>query len=99
MEVFKPAPHRIDTETVKLTVVTGEGELTLGPGDLAAASRGSVHGFRNADAQHPVRGLCMYTPAGYEQYFRDVHVAVAAGTEPTPELLSELRSRYQTESL
>lgn len=83
----------------ELTVATGEGDLALGPGDLAAAPRGSVHGFRNADGQHPVRGLCMYTPAGYEQYFRDVHAAVAAGAEPTPELLRELRSRYQTESL
>jgi uncharacterized cupin superfamily protein len=83
----------------RLTVTTDDGEVHLGAGDVAAAPRGAVHGFRNADADLPVRALCMYTPAGYEQYFRDVHAAVAAGVEPTPDVLRKLRSRYGTESL
>ncbi len=41
----------------------------------------------------------MYTPPGYEQYFRDVHAAVEAGIEVTLYLLQELRSRYSTESI
>jgi hypothetical protein len=41
----------------------------------------------------------MYTPPGYEQYFRDVHAAVAAGSELTVDLLAELRGNYQTDSL
>jgi hypothetical protein len=40
----------------------------------------------------------LYTPPGYEQYFRDVHAAVEAGAEITDQLLAELRSRYDTES-
>ena len=71
----------------------------LGPGDLAHSPRGSVHGFRNASAQEPTRALCLYTPAGYEQYFRDVHAAVAAGTELTVDLLRDLRAGYDTDSL
>ena len=79
----------------ELTVATDSGETVLGPGDLAHAPRGSVHGFRNASDAAPARGLCMYTPPGYEGYFRDVHAAAAAGAE----LLSELRARFGTESI
>ncbi len=83
----------------ELTVATENGEIVLGPSDLVAAYRGSVHGFRNASDKTPVRALCMYTPPGYEQYFRDVHAEVAAGTELTVDLLSALRGRYETDSL
>lgn len=83
----------------ELTVATEDGEVVLVRGDLAHAPRGSVHGFRNADRQHPTRALCMYTPPGYEQYFRDVHAAVEAGTEVTDDLLRDLRGRYDTESI
>ncbi|MFC5001882.1 hypothetical protein ACFPIJ_29105 [Dactylosporangium cerinum] len=44
------------------------------------------------------RGLCLYTPAGYEDYFRQVHAAVAGGAEVTDELLAEFRGRHQTTS-
>lgn len=81
----------------RLTVDTADGPVELGPGDLASAPRGAVHGYRN-DGDAPVVALCLYTPSGYEQYFRDVHAAVAAGAEPTAELLAELRGRYATES-
>ncbi len=53
------------------------------------------HGFRNAGTV-PARGLCLYTPAGYEDYFRQVHEAVAAGAEATDALLTEFRSRFRT---
>lgn len=98
----RPHVHRAHDEYFyvlagELTVATGAGEVLLGAGDLAAAPRGSVHGFRNA-SDSAVHGICMYTPSGYEQYFRDVHAAVAAGAELTVDLLAELRSNYQTES-
>jgi quercetin dioxygenase-like cupin family protein len=82
----------------ELTVATEDGEVVLSAGDVAAAPRGSVHGYRNAHAEVPATALCLYTPPGYEQYFRDVHAAEIAGAEMTPELLAELRSRYDTES-
>ncbi|MBB4892944.1 putative cupin superfamily protein [Streptomyces olivoverticillatus] len=81
----------------ELTLHTGDGEVTARPGDLLAATRGTPHGFRNAGAV-PARALCLYTPAGYENYFRDVHAAVSAGAEATDELLAEFRSRYGTSS-
>jgi mannose-6-phosphate isomerase-like protein (cupin superfamily) len=81
-----------------LTVDTADGEVALRPGDLAAAPRGAVHGYRNASPDTPATALCLYTPPGYEQYFRDVHAALAEGADPTPALLAELRSRYDTES-
>jgi uncharacterized protein YndB with AHSA1/START domain/quercetin dioxygenase-like cupin family protein len=82
----------------ELTVATADGETVLGVGDVAAAVRGSVHGYRNAHPESPVRALTLYTPAGYEQYFRDVHAATASGITVDDELLADLRARYDTES-
>jgi quercetin dioxygenase-like cupin family protein len=79
----------------ELTVHDGDGEITVGPGHSLAAVRGAPHGYRNA-GEAPVRGLCLYTPAGYEDYFRQVHAAVGAGAEVTDELLAEFRSRFRT---
>ena len=79
----------------ELTVHDGNGEVSVGPGHVLAAVRGVPHGYRNAGPV-PVRGLCMYTPAGYEDYFRQVHAAVGAGAEVTDELLAEFRSRFRT---
>jgi len=44
---------------------------------VAHAPRGALHGFRNAHADIVAQALCLYTPPGYEQYFRDVHAANA----------------------
>lgn len=79
----------------ELTLHHGDGEVTAGPGHLLAALRGTPHGFRNAGAV-PARALCLYTPAGYEDYFREVHAAVAAGAEVTDELLAGFRARHRT---
>ncbi len=83
----------------RLTLSTAGDDVVLAPGDTAAALRGTAHGYRNDSSTEPARALCLYTPAGYEQYFRDVHAAVAAGEDPTDELLAALRSRYDTTSL
>ena len=45
-----------------------------------------------------MQALCLYTPAGCEQYFRDVHAAVAAGGQLTDDLLADLRARHATDS-
>lgn len=43
-------------------------------------------------------GLCFFTPAGYENYFREAHAAVAEGADATDEaLLTRLRARYDSE--
>ncbi|MEV4134657.1 cupin domain-containing protein [Dactylosporangium sp. NPDC049742] len=79
----------------ELTLHDGSGEVTAGPGSLLAALRGAPHGFRNA-GDAPARGLCLYTPAGYEDYFRQVHAAVASGAEVDDEMLNEFRGRFNT---
>jgi mannose-6-phosphate isomerase-like protein (cupin superfamily) len=81
----------------ELTVHDGTDETTVGPGHVLAAVRGTPHGYRNASAE-PTRALCVYTPAGYEGYFREVHAAVAGGKPVTDELLTELRGHYNTMS-
>ena len=40
--------------------------------------------------------LVVLSPAGYENYFRDVHRALLSGEELTPRRLSELRAAYGT---
>lgn len=97
----RPHVHHSHDETFyvlegELTVATAAGGVVLGPGDLVHAPRGSLHGYRNAMPDKVTRALCLYTPAGYEQYFRDVHAAVEAGTEITDALLADLRRRYDT---
>lgn len=82
----------------ELTIHDGTAEQVVAAGSLVAALRGSAHGFRNAGSE-VVRGLCLFTPAGYENYFRDVHRAVAGGAVPSDELLAEFRSRYDTVTL
>lgn len=82
----------------ELTVHTGDAETTVGPGGLLAAVRGSVHGFRNA-SDKPVKALCVFAPAGYENYFREVHEAIMSGETMTVERMAELRSKYASETV
>jgi quercetin dioxygenase-like cupin family protein len=82
----------------ELTIHDGTGEQVVTAGSLVAALRGSAHGFRNAGTS-AVQGLTLFTPAGYENYFRDVHAAVAGGAVLSDELLAEYRGRYDTVSL
>lgn len=81
----------------ELTLHDGEGEVAVGPGHLLAALRGVPHGYRNAGTT-TARALCLYTPAGYENYFRDIHAAATGGAELTDQVLAEFRRRHATES-
>ncbi|QFZ20882.1 cupin domain-containing protein [Saccharothrix syringae] len=74
---------------------TGDGDVVVGAGGSVAVPRGSAHGFRNATGE-PARCLMILTPAGYEDYFREVSALVAAGHEPTAAELDELRARFRT---
>jgi hypothetical protein len=46
-----------------------------------------------------VSRICLFTPAGYENYFRDVHEALADGAALTDELLAAHRLRFGTTSV
>ena len=95
--------HRAHDETFyvlagELLVTTGDGEVSLGVGDLAHAPRGSVHGFRTGEAAGCTL-LAVYDPACFEGYFRDVRAAMGGGREVTDETLARLRARHATESV
>ncbi|MEU7530503.1 cupin domain-containing protein [Saccharothrix sp. NPDC042600] len=81
----------------EITFDVGGSDLVVGAGGAVAVPRGSAHGFRNAGGE-PARCLMILTPAGYEDYFREVSRMVAAGHEPTAGELTALRAGFDTTS-
>jgi quercetin dioxygenase-like cupin family protein len=86
-----PPPHRHDFEEM-FTILDGEIELTF-RGVRAVATAGETinvpanapHVFRNV-SDRPARLLCLCSPAGQEEFFKEVGVPVAHRTEPPPVL-------------
>ncbi len=79
----------------ELTFATATHDEVLGAGGSLAVPRGTPHGFRN-DTAGPARCLMIFTPAGYEDYFREVSRMVAAGHEPSADELDRLRAEFDT---
>ena len=75
-----------------LTMQLGDEILELGPGSFASLPPGTVHTFSNRSEQ-PVRFLNFNTPAGWENYMRDLAAALAAGN-PTAAEMGHIASRY-----
>jgi quercetin dioxygenase-like cupin family protein len=86
-----PPPHRHDFEEM-FTILDGEIELTF-RGVSAVATAGETinvpanapHVFRNV-SDRPARLLCLCSPAGQEEFFKEVGVPVAHRTEAPPAL-------------
>jgi quercetin dioxygenase-like cupin family protein len=86
-----PPPHRHDFEEM-FTVLEGEIELTF-RGETKTAQAGATinvpanapHVFRNA-SDRPARLLCLCSPAGQEEFFKEVGVPVTSRTQPPPPL-------------
>jgi mannose-6-phosphate isomerase-like protein (cupin superfamily) len=76
----------------RLTMRLADETLELAPGSFACVPPGTVHTFSNASEQ-PVRFLNFNTPAGWENYMRDLAEALAAGS-PSPEEIGKIASRY-----
>ena len=55
----------------RIGVQLGDEVLEAGPGDLVFKPRGIAHAFWNA-GDEPARLLEMISPAGFENYFRDL---------------------------
>src|SRR5687767_898445 len=77
------APHIHHVHTKDFVVIAGEvtfdlltdGQAaaeTVGAGAAVTVPKGVAHGFRNSGTA-PARLIGLFRPAGYEQYFRDVH--------------------------
>jgi quercetin dioxygenase-like cupin family protein len=110
-----PPPHRHDFEE-SFTILEGELEATfrgkkstVKAGETISIPANAPHQFHNASTQ-PVRMLCVCSPAGQENFFKEVGVPVATRTAPPPELdpaeqaaflakAQSLASKYRTELL
>ena len=110
-----PGPHRHDFEE---TFILQEGEVeatfrgkksTVRAGETLHIPANAPHQFHNSSGQ-PVRLLCLCSPAGQEDFFRDIGVPVATRTTPPPPLdadaqaaftakAQELAPKYHTELL
>jgi quercetin dioxygenase-like cupin family protein len=110
-----PPPHRHDFEEM-FTILDGEIELTF-RGVSSVAKEGETinvpanapHAFRNV-SDRPARLLCLCSPAGQEEFFKELGVPVAHRTEAPPTLdgpatsafiakAIELAPKYRTELL
>jgi quercetin dioxygenase-like cupin family protein len=78
-----------------LTLRLGDRTIKAGPGSFACVPPGVVHTFRN-DGDGPVRLLNFTTPAGFENYMRDLAEAAHSGPL-TPEVIARVASQYDCE--
>ena len=110
-----PPPHRHDFEE---TFILLEGELeatfrgetrSANAGDTIHIPANAPHQFHNSSSK-PVRMLCICSPAGQEEFFKEVGTLVATRTAVPPKLdevqqaafirkVIELAPKYRTELL
>jgi quercetin dioxygenase-like cupin family protein len=110
-----PPPHRHDFEE---TFILLEGEIeanfrgkksVVRAGDTVNIPANAPHQFHNASSK-PTRLLCICSPAGQENFFREVGTPVATRTTPPPKLderqqaefvqrVMALAPKYRTELL
>jgi uncharacterized cupin superfamily protein len=74
-------------------VQLGEEVLEAGPGDLVSKPRGLAHAFWNA-ADEPARILELISPAGFENYFRELAPLLSAGDRDEA-AIGDVVSRYE----
>jgi mannose-6-phosphate isomerase-like protein (cupin superfamily) len=76
----------------RMGALLGDDVVEAGPGDLVFKPRNQWHTFWNAGDQ-PCRILEIISPAGFEQYFREL-AALGGPLKASPEQLGELSQRY-----
>jgi quercetin dioxygenase-like cupin family protein len=110
-----PPPHRHDFEE---TFILLDGELqaafrgekrTVRAGETIHIPANAPHQFHNVSSE-PVRMLCICSPAGQEEFFKELGAVVATRTTPPPKLdaaeaasffkkAMELAPKFRTESV
>ena len=110
-----PPPHRHDFEE---TFILLDGELQatfrgekriVRAGETVNIPANAPHQFHNASSK-PVRMLCICSPAGQEEFFKEIGTPVATRTTPPPKVdaaqeaafikkVIELAPKYRTELL
>jgi quercetin dioxygenase-like cupin family protein len=94
-----PPPHRHDFEEM-FSVLEGEIEATfrgkktiIRTGETINIPANAPHQFQNKSGQ-PARLLCLCSPAGQEEFFKEVGVPVATRTTPPPPLDEEAEAAF-----
>ena len=94
-----PPPHRHDFEETFI-VLDGELEATfrgkksiVRAGNTLHIPANAPHQFHNASIR-PAHLLCICSPAGQENFFREVGVPVATRTTPPPKLNQEEQTKF-----
>ncbi len=94
-----PAPHRHDFEETFI-LLDGEMEATfrgqksvVRAGDTINIPANAPHQFHNASSR-PVRLLCICSPSGQENFFKEVGVPVATRTTAPPKLDKEQQQEF-----
>ena len=77
----------------RVGVQLGDKVFEAGPGDLVFKPRGVVHAFWNA-GDDPARLLELISPAGFENYFRELAPMLAAADRDEA-AIGEVVSRYE----
>jgi quercetin dioxygenase-like cupin family protein len=77
----------------RIGVQLGDADLEAGPGQLLFKPRGVAHAFWNAGAE-PARLLEMISPAGFENYFRELAPLLAAANRDEA-AIEDVVSRYE----
>lgn len=80
-----------------LTMQLGAETHEITAGTFVCVPPGVAHTFSNPSAE-PVRFLNFNTPAGWEDYMRDLGKAAAAGPL-TPEVIGRIASRYDFQAV
>jgi quercetin dioxygenase-like cupin family protein len=102
---FSPPPHlnRHTREGAVVYVLAGhlhywwdDGDAALGPGTLVHLPPGAWFRWAN-DSGEVARMLCMFAPAGFEQFFLDVMRGAAAANGQLGRVIVPLRARYGDE--
>jgi mannose-6-phosphate isomerase-like protein (cupin superfamily) len=79
----------------RMGALLGDDVVVAGPGDLVHKPRNQWHTFWNA-GDEPVRILEIISPAGFEQFFRELD-AMGGAINADPEDLAALNERYGQE--
>jgi quercetin dioxygenase-like cupin family protein len=94
-----PPPHRHDFEEM-FSILEGEIEATfrgrktiIRAGETINIPANAPHQFQNKSGQ-PARLLCLCSPAGQEEFFKEVGVAVGTRTTPPPPLNKEAEAAF-----
>jgi len=102
---FSPPPHlhRHTREGAVVYVLAGElhywfadGDTVAGPGTLVQLPPGAWFRWAN-ERDEPARMLCMFAPAGFEQFFLDVMAGASAAGGDLRAVIGPLRARYGDE--